>query len=509
MASCATSLAASSHHTRLSTTSRPRPRPSSLLPAPRAGSGRRLLLRASASASASSAPAGRDHAAGLERCLAATPAPAPASAPPEMKGGRRRHGAFGAVALEKAPLDLSQRLKKAHPELATGGGGGDIGKRIGHGGGDGGDDDGDDDDYFDDFEDGDEESGFFKRRIVIQELFNRDFVDAVLQEWYKTMSNLPAGLRQAYEMGLVSSVQMVQYLSIFGRPTKARYFSRAFPGFFSRGLVGRHGARMLADPSFLHKMTFEFLATLSSSVWWEMKYRKERFQHELDLVFVNVFTATFCNLAVLCSLAPCRSYTIQIFPNNIFETSYPIRQFDLLRRTQSFFSKAAQLCLGGLLVGSIQGGLSEIFSASKERRLSMPIPSISTTALSYGAFYGLYANLRYQLLCGFDKSVVNHFDVLGVAIVFSTAIRLMNIQIGEISRRAWLGEEGALLSPDNLLRAYDGPAELVVDQQQSGWFISKNAIVSALRLLGINQGKPQDSTSKPRRKRIVRKVPAS
>ena len=41
-------------------------------------------------------------------------------------------------------------------QLDTGGGGGDIGKKINHGGGDGGDDDGDDDDYFDDFDDGDE-----------------------------------------------------------------------------------------------------------------------------------------------------------------------------------------------------------------------------------------------------------------------------------------------------------------------------------------------------------------
>ena len=56
-------------------------------------------------------------------------------------------------------------------QLATGGGGGDIGKRIGHGGGDGGDDDGDDDDYFDDSDDGEEEDGgLFRRRIVIQEV---------------------------------------------------------------------------------------------------------------------------------------------------------------------------------------------------------------------------------------------------------------------------------------------------------------------------------------------------
>lgn len=130
-------------------------------------------------------------------------------------------------------------------QLDIGGGGGDIGKKINHGGGDGGDDDGDDDDYFDDFDDGDEgdEGGLFRRRILFEEvritiiffiyknrffypfmkrttfncfnlmfpkemkfilyllkLFDRKFVDAVLNEWQKTMMDLPAGLRQAYEM---------------------------------------------------------------------------------------------------------------------------------------------------------------------------------------------------------------------------------------------------------------------------------------------------------------------
>lgn len=59
-------------------------------------------------------------------------------------------------------------------QLATGGGGGDIGKKINHGGGDGGDDDGDDDDYFDDFDEGDEgdEGGLFRRRILFEEVRN-------------------------------------------------------------------------------------------------------------------------------------------------------------------------------------------------------------------------------------------------------------------------------------------------------------------------------------------------
>lgn len=61
-------------------------------------------------------------------------------------------------------------------------------------------------------------------------------------------------------------------------------------------------------------------------------------------------------------------------------------------------------------------------------RLSVSIPSVSSNALGYGAFLGVYANLRYQLLNGFDRAVFNYFDVIGVALVFSTAMRYLAAQ---------------------------------------------------------------------------------
>lgn len=36
--------------------------------------------------------------------------------------------------------------------------------------------------------------------LSLWQLFDRKFVDAVLNEWQKTMMDLPAGFRQAYEM---------------------------------------------------------------------------------------------------------------------------------------------------------------------------------------------------------------------------------------------------------------------------------------------------------------------
>ncbi|CAA6673453.1 unnamed protein product [Spirodela intermedia] len=463
-----------------------------------------------------------------------------------MKGN---FGAFGAVTLEKSKLDLSQKTTRTSPETAIGGGGGDIGKRNSHGGGDGGDDGGDDDDYFGDFDDFDEgdDGGLFRRRLILQELFDRKFVDAVLQEWYKTMVNLPAGLFQAYEMGLVSSAQMVRFLSIHARPTITRFISRALPDSLSREFIGR----MIADPSFLYKLCLEQVATVGYSVWWELKNRKGSFylkkirwvlqdQGGVGSRLINILTVSACNAVVVWSLAPCHSYanTFQFewqnalnkLPNNVFEKNYLLREFDLQKRIQSFFYKAAGLSLAGwplewprapsptTLLGRRRGGK---VNHQLGRRaaffswLSVTVPSVNTNALGYGAFLGLYANLRYQLLNGLDRALFNRFDVLGVALFFSTALRMLNVQVGETSRRAWLGVEAdPLTQSDNLLKAYNRPAATGGGPQEpssSKWFISKNAIISGLGLLGIKQSTTDvdDPTAaappKARRKRVVRK----
>ncbi|GAY67181.1 hypothetical protein CUMW_254540 [Citrus unshiu] len=411
---------------------------------------------------------GGDHSVVLlERCYkapSALPSGSTAEYGPLMKGGQ--YGAFGAVTLEKGKLDTTQQQSETTPEL-----------------------------------------------------FDRKFVDAVLNEWMKTMMDLPAGFRQAYEMGLVSSAQMVKFLAINARPTTTRFISRSLPQGISRAFIGR----MLADPSFLYKLILEQAATIGCTVLWELENRKERIKQEWDLALINVLTVTACNAFVVWSLAPCRSYgntfrfdlqnTLQKLPNNIFERSYPFREFDLQKRIHSLFYKAAELCMVGLSAGAVQGSLSN-YHAGKKDRLSVTIPSVSTSALGYGAFLGLYANMRYQLLCGFDRAVINHFDVIGVALFLSTALRVLNVQLGERSRLAWLGVEAdPLLQSDDLLKkAYNRPSQDVNGSTQKSprWLISKNAIVSGLGLLGIKQGnvnsvEEEARAPKMRRKRIVRK----
>lgn len=92
--------------------------------------------------------------------------------------------------------------------------------------------------------------------------------------------------------------------------------------------------------------------------------------------------------------------------------------------------------------------------------------------------------------------------------LFWLTCRVLNVKIGETSRLAWLGVEAdPLLQSDALLKAYNRPSETTENQSSSKWFISKNAIVSGLGLLGIKQGNGENVVTPPkaRRKRIVRK----
>lgn len=383
---------------------------------------------------------------------------------PVMKRG---YGAFGGGAtLEKSKLDLSQRTSQVAPKTEDGGGGGDIGKGINHGGGDGGDDGGDDDDYFGDADDDDEadDGGFFARRLALPEVFDRKIIEAIMQEWYKSVTDLPAGLRQAVELGFISSAQMVKYLSHIGRPTMARLISRAMPPSASRAFVGR----MIADPSFLYKMWWEQAVTIAYGSWWEFKHRGERLKDEWGLAAMNILSMSLCNAAIVWSLAPCRSYgstfkfnlqnTIQKLPNNVFERSYAFREFDMTKRVQSFFYKAGELCLVGLLTGAASGGLVKLIGSGKEN-VSVPAPTVRTSALSYGAYLGLSGNLRYQLVYGAERVMQQQFNHVGVVVFCSAVLRALNVYLGDTSRVSWLGLDAAAdQNSERVQQAYRRPS---------------------------------------------------
>jgi hypothetical protein len=153
-------------------------------------------------------------------------------------GGGQNFGASGSLGmvLEKSKMEFVMPTPPQQaPKLDDGGSGGDNGKNIHNGGGGGDGDGGDDDDYFGDEGDGEGDGqggggggdGFF--RTALPELYDRLTIGAVLQEWYKTVADLPLFIRRSVEMGLYSSAQLVRFLSMDVRPNVTRTVSRALP----------------------------------------------------------------------------------------------------------------------------------------------------------------------------------------------------------------------------------------------------------------------------------------
>lgn len=138
-------------------------------------------------------------------------------------------GSFGGATLERSKLDTHKETKTEQPKVDNSGGGGNNGKNIFNGGGGDGDD-GDDDDYFDEFGDGDgdgDSDNFF--RTVVQQLYTKEAIDAVLQEWFRTVGDLPAIIRRSVQMGLFSSAELVRFLSMDVRPNVTRAVTRTLP----------------------------------------------------------------------------------------------------------------------------------------------------------------------------------------------------------------------------------------------------------------------------------------
>ncbi|KAG8373187.1 hypothetical protein BUALT_Bualt12G0145000 [Buddleja alternifolia] len=267
------------------------------------------------------------------------------------------------------------------------------------------------------------------------ELFDRKFVDSVLNEWGKVMMDLPAGFRLAYEMGLVSSAEMVEFLATNARPTIARLIARSLP----QGLSREFNGRLIADPAFLHRLLLEQATTFGFTLCSEMKNRGESSNYAL-----------MQDKAGMASCSDQNTHCDSLQRLLLYQRLLPLK-----------------------------------------RKLSETIPS----AFVHGARFGLSASMRYQLLCGFERLVIDQFDVIGVSLFFCATMRVLNVQLGE----TWfpLGQ-----SNDNL-KAYIRPSEGV--SQSSKWFQFKKAIVSAS---GIKQGQNDDSEAplpKGRRKRVVKR----
>jgi len=363
-------------------------------------------------------------------------------------------GAYQSATLEKSKVSfVLPETKPDKPKLDDSGSGGDIGKINinGGGGGDGGD--GDDDDYFEENEpEGEGEGagdGFF-RTMVIPELYDKVSVTAVLQEWMKAMIDLPIIIRRAVEMGLLSSAQLVRFLSMDVRPNAARAASRALPPSWARELVGR----MMADPAFIQKLVIETTLATMSSLYYEWWVRRDRFLAELDLVLINTIGLAAATSTTVWLVSPSRSYgTVHKYPwqrmldglpNMVFDSNGPLRHYNNQARVGGFFAKMAELSAVGVITGTLtslaaQGAIALRKSQNPDFEPSVAPANIARSSAGLGAFFALNANTRYQIVGGLDRYLFDRTNHLWAYLTLSSIYRVVSNRIGEASRPWWQG----------------------------------------------------------------------
>eukprot|EP00887_Chlorella_sp_A99_P000947 scaffold5.g947.t1 len=416
---------------------------------------------------------------------------------PTTAMGKGLGSSGGSATLQRSKISFKQELKETGPKLDDGMGGGGIGKGLFNGGGGEGDG-GDDDDSFDEFGEGDDEGGdggFFRQ--VFKELYDAKSINAVLQEWYKTMADLPLILRQAAQMGLFSSAALVRFMSMDVRPNVTRFVTRALPPGASRQVVGR----LMADPAFMQKLVLEQMITISCSLIYEAQVRGDRFMKELDLVAANTLCLSAANAALVYLVAPTRAApapgrwewqnVLAKLPNNVFEGNTPMREYSTASRVSSFFVKSAELCGVGMLAGAAQSALSQAVLAVRRARdpgfaPSMPIPSVKQSALGMAAAWGMFGNARYQLVAGIDRYLFDHANYLWSYLLCSGVFRSASTVLGDQTRHYLQG----LPSPAAAAAAAARSRQAQLDAMQRRWEALRAARAAGRLITGEAGGAP-------------------
>ncbi|GBF88786.1 hypothetical protein Rsub_01687 [Raphidocelis subcapitata] len=378
------------------------------------------------------------------------------AAPGDMGGDVSSRSALGAV-LERHRVNIIMPSPpQSTPKLDDGGSGGGLGKNN-HNGGGGGDGGGDDDDDFfgeeGDGEGGDGSGGGARNslfRIQLPELFDRAAIAAVLQEWFKTIADLPLFIRRSVEMGLFSSAQMVRFLAMDVRPNVTREVSRRLPTAWAREFVGR----LMADPAFVQKLVIEQALAFTASMLHEWRVRGESFRSELDLALINSMGLAAAVGATVWVTAPSRAIgavhkfpwqrMLAGLPHCVFDASGPLRSYTPAARVGGFFASMAQLSAVGAAAGAATAGASAAAVAARRRadpafEPSVPVPEVGRSSAGLGAFFALNANARYQLLGGLDRYLFGHASALWGYVAASGVARLGGAALGEASRPWWQG----------------------------------------------------------------------
>ncbi|OVA07826.1 protein of unknown function DUF399 [Macleaya cordata] len=245
--------------------------------------------------------------------------------------------------------------------------------------------------------------------------FDRAEIARVMNAAGRRRDALPQDIQNGLDRGLISPEVLQNFFDLEQYPVISELTHR-FQGFRER---------LLADPKFLHRLAIEESISITTTLLAQYERRKENFFEEIDYVITDTVRGSVVDFFTVWLPAPTLSFLpdademavpesmdalkgiLGSIPDNAFQKNIAGRDWHLNHRV-------ASVLIGGLKLAGV-GFISSIGAVASSnvlyaiRRLLNPALAVKQTnrrspllktAVVYGSFLGISANLRYQIIAG-------------------------------------------------------------------------------------------------------------
>ncbi|CAK9202666.1 unnamed protein product [Sphagnum troendelagicum] len=253
-----------------------------------------------------------------------------------------------------------------------------------------------------------------------QNCFDRAEVARVMDAAGSTRDALPQDIQAGLERGLVSPKVLQSFFELDKHPYFAQ-LSRHFQGLRER---------WLADPRFLQRLGIEETISITTTLIAQYERRGSRFWSEIEYVITDTVRGAVVDFFTVWLPAPTLSFRsldspvtgssaldglrglLESLPDNAFQRARLGENFDLSTRLWAVVVGGLKLfgvgfvsSIGTLSVSNGIWAIRKVLKPDINQKPTTKRSPVIKTALVYGSFLGLSANLRYQAIAG----IVEHW----------------------------------------------------------------------------------------------------
>ncbi|RAL52318.1 hypothetical protein DM860_016167 [Cuscuta australis] len=245
--------------------------------------------------------------------------------------------------------------------------------------------------------------------------FDRAEIARVMNAAGRRRDALPKDLQEGLDLGLVSPEVLQNFFDLEKYPYISE-LTHSFQGFRER---------LLADPKFLHRLAIEEAISITTTLLAQYQRRKEKFMEELDYVITDTLRGSVVDFFTVWLPAPTISFLpaahdvnapesfealkglLGSIPDNAFQKSVAGKEWGLSHRVASVIVGGLKLAsvgfissIGAVTSSNVLFGIRKIINPTLAKTQQTKRSPVLKTALVYGSFLGVSANLRYQIIAG-------------------------------------------------------------------------------------------------------------